>query len=144
MLGCFPCVRLCVTLWTVTVQTLLFMGFFRQEYWSGLPYPPPGNLQVQGLNPSLLCLLHWQAGSLPLMPSKRPMGKSTSLTEHVKCRVSIYIICTNFGLVSGYSNHRFVFAFVFLILCSWSKSLDRPTSSLFLTSNTIYTRYETC
>ena len=42
--------------------------FSRQEYWSGLPSPPPGILPNQGLNPHLLCLLHWQAGSLPLAP----------------------------------------------------------------------------
>ena len=34
------------------------MGFSRQEYWSGLPFPPPGALPTQGLNSSLLCLLH--------------------------------------------------------------------------------------
>ena len=34
----------------------------RQEYWRGVPFPPPGHLLTQGLN---LCLLHWQAGSLP-------------------------------------------------------------------------------
>ena len=42
------------------------MGFSRQEYWSGLPCPflPQGIFLTQGLNPRLLCLLHWQAGSL--------------------------------------------------------------------------------
>ena len=39
------------------------MGFFRQEYWSGLLCPLPGDLPSPGLN---LCLLHWQVGSLPL------------------------------------------------------------------------------
>ena len=34
----------------------------RQEYWNGLPFPPPGDLP----NPGLLCLLYWQADSLPL------------------------------------------------------------------------------
>ena len=33
-----------VTPWTVACQAPLSMGFFRQEYWSGLPYPPPGDL----------------------------------------------------------------------------------------------------
>ena len=47
------------------------MEFYRQEYWSGLPFPTPGDLpnpgvQTQGSNPHLLCLLHWQADSLPL------------------------------------------------------------------------------
>ena len=42
------------------------MGFSRQEYWSGLPFPPPGNLPTQGSNLGLLCLLHCQADSWPL------------------------------------------------------------------------------
>ena len=36
--------KLCLTLetpWTVSCQAPLFMGFFRQEYWSGLPFPSP-------------------------------------------------------------------------------------------------------
>ena len=41
-------------------------GIFRQEYWSGLPFPPPGDLPTQGSNPHLLCLLNWLADSLPL------------------------------------------------------------------------------
>ena len=35
-------VRLSVTPWTMACQVLLSMGFFRQEYWSGLPFPSPG------------------------------------------------------------------------------------------------------
>ena len=43
------------------------MGFSRQEYWSGLPSLLQGIFLTQGSNPRLLlCLLHWQAGSLPL------------------------------------------------------------------------------
>ena len=53
-------------LWTVACQASLFMGFSRQEYWNGLPCPPPGYLPHPGIEPCLLCLLHWQAGSLPL------------------------------------------------------------------------------
>ena len=41
---CFSLVWLSVTLWTVAHQAPLSMGFSRQEYWSGLPYPPPGDL----------------------------------------------------------------------------------------------------
>ena len=44
VLSCFSPVQLCVTLWTVTHQAPLSMEFFRQEYWSGLPCPPPGAL----------------------------------------------------------------------------------------------------
>ena len=39
-------------------QTSLSMGFPRQEYWSGLPFPSPGDLQTRGWNPHLLRLLH--------------------------------------------------------------------------------------
>ena len=44
VLSCFSCVQLCATLWTVACQAPLFMGLSRQEYWSGFPFPPPGNL----------------------------------------------------------------------------------------------------
>ena len=44
MLSYFSPVQLCVTLLTVTCQAPLSMGFSRQEYWSGLPCPPPGDL----------------------------------------------------------------------------------------------------
>ena len=37
-------VQLFVTPWTVARQAPLSMGYFKQEYWSGLPFPPPGNL----------------------------------------------------------------------------------------------------
>ena len=40
-----------VTPQTVACQAPLSMGFFRQEYWSGLPFPSPGNLPDQGIKP---------------------------------------------------------------------------------------------
>ena len=42
------------------------MGFFRQEYWSELPFPSPGDLPNLGSNLRLLRLPHCRAGSLPL------------------------------------------------------------------------------
>ena len=63
-------VQLFQTPWTVACQALLSMQFSRQEYWSGLPFPSPG----QGIFPTLesnwhlLYLLHWQTDSLPLAP----------------------------------------------------------------------------
>ena len=44
VLSHFSHVQLFGTLWTVACQAPLFMGFSRQQYWSGLPYPPPGDL----------------------------------------------------------------------------------------------------
>ena len=45
-------VRLFATPWTVTSQALLSVGFPRQGYWSGLPYPPPGGLPNPGIEPT--------------------------------------------------------------------------------------------
>ena len=67
MLPCVYRVQLCVTQWTAAPQAPLSMGFFRQEYQSGLPRPPPGDLPNPGIKPvSLTSNLHWQMGSLPL------------------------------------------------------------------------------
>ena len=43
--------QLFVTLWTLARQAPLFMGFSRQEYWGGLPFPPPGDLPNPGIQP---------------------------------------------------------------------------------------------
>ena len=59
----FSCVQLCATLWILACQAPLSMGFSRQEYWNGLPFPPPGDLADLGIKPaSLLSNLHWQLG----------------------------------------------------------------------------------
>ena len=39
------------TLWTVAAQVPLSMGFSREEYWSGLPFPSPGDLPDPGIEP---------------------------------------------------------------------------------------------
>ena len=64
--------QLCAMLWSIARQAPLSMGFFRQEYWSGLPRPLQGIFLTQGSNPGFLCLLHWQAGSFPLLPPGKP------------------------------------------------------------------------
>ena len=54
----------CLTLvkpWVVARQALLSMGFSRQEYWSGLPFPTPGDLPDPGMKPKSTVL---QADSL--------------------------------------------------------------------------------
>ena len=52
VLSCFSRVLLFVTPWTVAHQVLLSMGFSRQEYWSGLPCPPPGDFPYPGIEPA--------------------------------------------------------------------------------------------
>ena len=54
VLSHFSRLWLCATLWTVNLQSPLSMGFSRQEYWRGLPYPPPGNLPNPGIEPAYL------------------------------------------------------------------------------------------
>ena len=49
-------------------QVLLSMGFSRQEYWSGFPSPPPGDLLHAGIEPASVMSSHWQADSLSLVP----------------------------------------------------------------------------
>ena len=51
VLNHFSRVQLFVTLWTVPHQVPLSMGFSRQEYWSGLPSLPPGDLPDPGIKP---------------------------------------------------------------------------------------------
>ena len=50
-LGLLSHVQLFVTLWTIVCHAPLSMGFTRQEYWSGLPFPPPGDLPNPGIEP---------------------------------------------------------------------------------------------
>ena len=53
-------------------------GFSRPEYWRGLPGPPPGDLPDDlGIELRLLCLLHWQVGSVPLVPPGKPVSLLT-------------------------------------------------------------------
>ena len=54
MLSCFSCVQLFATPWTIARQAPLSMGFSRQEYWSVLLCPPPGDLPDPGIKPAYL------------------------------------------------------------------------------------------
>ena len=75
------------------------MAFSRQEFWSGLPCPPPGDLPHPGITPVSPSLLQWQVGSLPLAPpraddpellslraEKRPQGKAPTLQRVAPAR----------------------------------------------------------
>ena len=62
-------VLLFATLWTVAYQAPPSMGFSRQEYWSGLPFPPPGDLPDPGIEPRSPAL---QADTLTSEPPGKP------------------------------------------------------------------------
>ena len=75
------------TAWTVASQVPLFLGFPRQEYWSGLLYSSPENLPNPGIEP-MSVELHWHVGSLPAKPQgkqAKDIGQVT-LTSSV-CRI---------------------------------------------------------
>ena len=63
------CVQLFATPWTVALHIPLSMGFSRQEYWSGLPFPSPGDLPNPGIEPGSPAL---QADALSSEPPRKP------------------------------------------------------------------------
>ena len=69
MLSHFSHVQLFATPWTVAHQAPPSMGFSRQEYWSGLPFPSPGDLPDPGIEPRSLAL---QMDSLPAEQPGKP------------------------------------------------------------------------
>ena len=62
-------VRLFATPWTVAYQASPSMGFSRQDYWSGLPFPSPGDLPNPGIEPGSPAL---EAGTLTSEPPGKP------------------------------------------------------------------------
>ena len=54
VLSRISCVGFCATIWTAALQAPLSMGFSRQEYWSGLLCPPPGDPPIPGIEPASL------------------------------------------------------------------------------------------
>ena len=58
-----------VTQWIIALQAPLSMGFSKEEYWSGLPFPSPGDLPTPEIKPGLPAL---QADSLPSEPPGKP------------------------------------------------------------------------
>ena len=76
MLSHFSHVQLLATLGTVACQAPLSMEFSRQEYWSGLPCPPPGDLPDPGIEPVPPVSPALHADSLPAKPLGKSQGKN--------------------------------------------------------------------
>ena len=66
-------VRLFVTSWTVARQTLLSMRFSRREYWSGLPFPLPGDLPDLGVESASLSSPAYAGGFFITVPPGKPI-----------------------------------------------------------------------
>ena len=75
-------VQLFATLWTVAHQAPLSMGFSRQKYWSGLPFPSPGDLPDPGMEPRSPAL---QADTLTSEPPQKPIQMANILNTCPFC-----------------------------------------------------------
>ena len=88
-LSCSSCVWLCATLWTITSQVPLSMGLSRQEYWSGLLCPPPGDLHNSGIEPmslTSLALAGWILdGISETLKQSQKSGTSTHFAVWERC-----------------------------------------------------------
>ena len=79
MLSLLSHVQLIAMPWAVACQAPLSVGFSRQEYWSGLPSPPPGDFPNQGFEPTSPVAPALQADSLPLSHQGSPLRSWWSL-----------------------------------------------------------------
>ena len=83
VLSRFSLVQLFATLWTVACHVPPSMGFSRQEYWSGLPCPPPGDLPDLGIEPASPASLALADGFFTTSATWEALLTS-SLVENVK------------------------------------------------------------
>ena len=83
-------------LWTAAHQAPLFMGFSRQEFWSGLPFPPPGDLPDPGIKPMSSAVLASLALAGRILTTEPP-GKLI----YVVCCCSVTKLCLTTVVVDG-------------------------------------------
>ena len=77
-------VRLFATQWTVAYQAPPSMGFSRQEYWSGLPFPSSGDLPDPGIEPRSPA---FQADALSSEPPRKPLRLTNSINWKLQLQV---------------------------------------------------------
>ena len=125
-----------VSLWPVACQAPLSMGFLRQQYWSGLPFPSPGDLPDPGIKPESLAL---PMDSLPLNhQGSLHMYTHTHTHTHYIC-IYIMCLCMCFILLINFRYFLCISA-AFLILIKikikgkiWRKSFWFPAVQLLRT-----------
>ena len=124
LLSHFSHVRLFATLWTIVCQAPLSKGFSRQEYQSGLPCPPTGNLPNPGPNKYLVCLLHWQAGSLPLVPPGNK-SKEHGFTVPLMIKFMPFFTMNMYFFSKG---QRVSHSLCLILLSLWRVKIKKPHS----------------
>ena len=98
------------TLWTVACQTPLSMGFSRQEYWSGLPFPSPGYHPNPRIEPGSLAL--WADSRVPL---SIPIWKVHFLSlryQHI-----CYLLQLTQTTLNYYLNYYLIISIIVLVMC---------------------------
>ena len=95
-----------MTPWTVAHHAPLSMGFSRQEYWSGLPFPSPGDLPHLGMEPRSPAL---QADSLPFEPPGKPRASCQMPPLEFDSRKCISIKSFQFFLSSSVNTVSILF-----------------------------------
>ena len=94
------CVRLFVTPWTAAYQASPFMGFFRQEYWSGLPLPSPKDYE-EAINSKH----QWK--------QQLPIGSQSVQSIFLRFLVFFFLMWTLFKVLIEFVQHCFCFKFWF-------------------------------
>ena len=94
-------VRLFATPWTIARQDPLSMGFSRQEYRSGLPFPSPGDFPNPGIEPRSPAL---QADALSSEPPRKPLPRPQNKT----CSIRQNSTCERQDLLNVFTNNVFV------------------------------------
>ena len=110
MLSCFSHVWLFATPWTVAHQAPLSTEFSRQEYWSGLPCPSPGDLPDPGIEPKSPTL---QAHSLPFEPPGKPYIFLVGISNAMLCSQCSLSVLYHFAL-----SHSVMFTLTPWLSCS--------------------------
>ena len=103
------CVRLFATPWTVAYQAPPSVGFSRQEYWSGLPFPSPGDLPDPGIEPGSLphCRqMLQQATREARRPQSAPQFFRTTYSQLIQNKVisldnSLHEMVTNINFIKS-------------------------------------------
>ena len=111
-------VWLFVTLWSVACQAPLSLGFSRQEYWSGLPFPSPGDLPNPGIKPISPASPALQVDSWPTEPCEKPIGLNSWLQIPCTC----YCCCRD--------RYCYCFYYCVLFVCSVAQSCPALCSSM--------------
>ena len=106
------------TPWTVARQAPLSMGFSRQEHWSGLPFPSPGDLPDSGIQPASPIL---QVDSLPLSQTMYELlRKEKGLFKSWKLKYNLWISCSRVKKSKDTFHLLFMQNILTLTLSSWT------------------------